>query len=136
MRFRLERVHYMPKDLDPGVLYFSEEYQTAAHLCPCGCGEKIRTPIGPTEWSIVETGQGPSLSPSVGNWQKPCKSHYWITRGETHWSESWTPEQIARGRNFEQHRRQAHFVTPVIAAEKRGFLARIGGWLASLFGKH
>ena len=36
MRIELQRVRYMPKDLNTGVLYVSEEFSTAAHLCPCG----------------------------------------------------------------------------------------------------
>ena len=59
----------MPQDLRPGVLYVSEEFGAAAHLCACGCGEKVSTPLGPTEWSLEETGGGPTLRPSVGNWQ-------------------------------------------------------------------
>lgn len=67
MSIKLERVHFMPKVLDPGILYFVEEYGAAAHLCACGCGSKIRIPIGPTEWSIDEGPQSVSLHPSVGN---------------------------------------------------------------------
>ncbi|WID99529.1 DUF6527 family protein [Bosea vestrisii] len=68
----------MPKQLEPGVLYVSEKYGAVAHLCACGCGAKIRTPLGETEWSLKETASGPSLWPSVGNWQQACKSHYVI----------------------------------------------------------
>lgn len=122
----------MPRVLEPGVLYFSEEFGTAAHLCACGCGEKIRTPIGPAEWRIVETRRGPSLSPSVGNWQKGCKSHYWITDGQTVWSEAWSEEQIARGRQTEQARREAYYEgrTPV---PKPNVLTRIWQWLVGIF---
>src|SRR5689334_4064133 len=106
MRFRLERVHYMPKTLEPGVLYVAEEFSTAAHLCACGCGAKVRTPLGPTEWAVTETPRGPSLSPSVGSWQLPCRSHYWISQGEIRWAAQWTPEQIAAGRRSEEARRR------------------------------
>ena len=98
MKIELQRVHYMPKELKPGVLYVSEEFGAAAHLCACGCGSKIRTPLGPTEWALEETDSGPTLRPSVGNWQQACQSHYWIYRGEIVWSVKWTPEQIAAGR--------------------------------------
>ena len=40
-RLRLERVHYMPKVLEPGVLYVSISYRTASHLCFCGCGWEL-----------------------------------------------------------------------------------------------
>ena len=90
MRFGLQRVHYMPKELQAGVLYVSEEFLTAAHLCACGCGAKIRTPLGPTEWSVEEAPQGPTLWPSVGNWQQGCRSHYWFRNGEVVWGEAWS----------------------------------------------
>ncbi len=108
-RLRLERVHYIPKALEPGVLYVSEEFGAAAHLCACGCGAKIRTPLGPTEWTMEETSEGPSLSPSVGNWQQSCRSHYWIWRGDVEWHGTWTPAQVEAGRRAEQRRRKAHF---------------------------
>lgn len=109
MRIRLERVHYMPKELKPGVLYVSEEFSTAAHLCACGCGAKIRTPLGPTEWSISETQDGPSLTPSIGNWQQACQSHYYISGGKVIWAEQWTAEQIRAGRQNEQLKREAFY---------------------------
>ena len=99
----------MPKELEPGVLYVSEEFETAAHLCACGCGSKIRTPLGPIGWSFDETPAGPSRSPSIGNWQQPCQSHYWIHRGELVWSGQWTPEQIEAGRRREHERRVAYY---------------------------
>ena len=45
---KLERVQYMPKQLSPGILYVSEKYSVAGHLCACGCGNKVITPLGPT----------------------------------------------------------------------------------------
>ncbi len=109
MRIELERVQTMPALLEPGVLYVSEEFETAAHLCACGCGSKVRTPLGPTEWQFTDHPQGPSLRPSIGNWQRPCKSHYWIDRGKVEWSTEWTPEQIAAGRAAEERRREHYY---------------------------
>jgi hypothetical protein len=99
----------MPTILVPGVLYVSEEFGTAAHLCACGCGAKIRTPLSPTEWSVEETNGGPTLRPSVGNWQEPCHSHYLISRGETRWCARWTREEISEGRREEEARRQTYY---------------------------
>ena len=99
----------MPKDLQAGVLYVSEEFFTAAHLCACGCGTKIRTPLGPTEWSVEEDLQGPTLWPSVGNWQHACRSHYWFHDGEVVWGDAWSPAQVASGRGQEQERRRAYY---------------------------
>ncbi|HEY8864452.1 MAG TPA: DUF6527 family protein [Candidatus Dormibacteraeota bacterium] len=134
MRIELERVRYMPKELRPGVLYVSEEFGTAAHLCACGCGSKIRTPLGATEWSIKETPAGPSLSPSVGNWQQACQSHYFIDRGEVVWAPKWTPEQVAAGRAGEQARRRAYF-DDLDRQRRRGILRRIWLWLRRIWSR-
>lgn len=109
MRIELQRVHFMPKQLEPGILYVSQEFETAAHLCACGCGTKIRTPLGPTEWSVTETPNGPSLWPSIGNWQHPCQSHYIIRRGEIIWAKKWSKSEIASGRLKEERRRQRYY---------------------------
>jgi hypothetical protein len=131
MRFELQRVHYMPKDLKPGILYVSEEFSTAAHLCACGCGSKIRTPLGPTEWNITETSTGPSLRPSVGNWQQACRSHYWIHCGEIKWSSMWTEEEIIGGRQEEEERRRSYY--DALDRKRGGKLRRFWNWLKSLF---
>ena len=130
MRFKLEKVHYMPKQLEPGILYVSYEFGTAAHLCACGCGEKVRTPLGPTEWAIEEHVAGPSLWPSVGNWQRPCKSHYVITAGEIMWAPRWSKTQIYAGRANEERRRQAYFAAQ--QRERKGPLSRFADWVRTL----
>jgi Family of unknown function (DUF6527) len=129
-RFALQRVHYMPAKLEAGILYVSEEFGAVAHLCACGCGSKIRTPLGPTEWSVRESAKGPSLWPSVGNWQKACKSHYIITNGNVEWATQWTPEQIIAGRHREEARRKEHYE----ALYPTGIWQRFWHWLQSLFG--
>lgn len=100
---------YMPAVLEPGILYVSEEFGAAAHLCACGCGSKVRTPLGPTEWRLSAGTVGVSLDPSVGNWQRPCRSHYWIQDGEINWSVPWTDEEVQAGRAREHARREAFF---------------------------
>jgi hypothetical protein len=132
MKFELQRVQYMPKELKPGVLYVSDEFDIAMHLCPCGCGSKVKTPLGPTEWSVEDTKSGPSLRPSVGNWQQACQSHYWITRGEIRWADKWTPEQIAAGRRHEGERRQAYYDA---LHRERGRVTRFWRWMKSLFNR-
>lgn len=132
MCFRLERVHYMPQDLEAGVLYVSDEFSTAAHLCACGCRAKIRTPLGPTEWSVEEDAGGPTLWPSVGNWQRACRSHYVIRRGEVVWCETWTPEEIAAGRAAEEERRRAHYESR--PTHQKGWCGRLWHWLRSQWG--
>jgi hypothetical protein len=108
-KIRLQHVRFMPKALELGVLYFSEEFGAAAHLCACGCGAKIRTPIGPTDWRLEDTPSGPSLAPSVGNWQQACRSHYWISRGKIVPAPRWTHEEIEMGRAFKLERDRAYY---------------------------
>jgi hypothetical protein len=133
MKFALERVHYIPKELKPGILYVSEEFDIAMHLCACGCGSKVRTPLGPTEWSVEETDSGPTLSPSVGNWQQACQSHYVIYRGEIRWAGKWTSEQIAAGRHHEEGRRRAYY--EALYRSRSGIMQRFWRWLKGLFNR-
>ena len=125
----MQRVRYMPKNLQAGVLYVSEEFFTAAHLCACGCGTKIRTPLGPTEWSVEDHLPGPTLWPSVGNWQQACRSHYWFYNGEVVWGDAWSPAQIASGRTQEQERRRAYYE----ALYPTSMLRRLWNWFLRRF---
>lgn len=108
-KFELRKVQYMPAKLEPGILYVAEEFGAAAHLCACDCGAIVRTPLDLTEWSLTETKDGPSLYPSIGNWQEPCQSHYWIERGKVKWAARWTSGQIEAGRRIEQERRAEYY---------------------------
>jgi len=99
----------MPKVLESGVLYYAEEFGAAAHLCPCGCSHKVQTPVGPSDYSLRVHNGGPTLFPSIGNWQRPCRSHYWIRNGEIIWGEPWSDEEISSGRAAEAARDCAYF---------------------------
>lgn len=124
--FRAEHVLFMPTQLGPGILYVSRKYEVAVHLCACGCGSKVVTPLGPTDWSFKDSRRGPSLWPSIGNWQLPCRSHYIIRNGEILWAEEWTPEEIKRGRLIEKARTEAYFERKYA---RNGFIARLCSWL-------
>jgi hypothetical protein len=127
----LLRVHYIPKELKHGLLYVSEEFDVAVHLCACGCGSKVSTPLGPTEWKFKATDSRPSLHPSIGNWQLPCQSHYWISQGNIVWSGKWTPKQIAAGRRVEEGRRKAYY--DALNRKRDGILRRTWRWVKRLF---
>lgn len=126
-RITLLRVDVMPKKLEPGVLYYAEKYNAAAHLCACGCGEKVPTPIKPSRWQLSETSHGPTLHPSIGNWQITCRSHYWLRNGRIEWAGQWSEDQIVAGRQAEQRRRAAYH------AERNRPLKRFWRWVCSLF---
>ena len=65
------------------------------HLCCCGCGKEVVTPLGPAEWSIRRSGNVVSLRPSIGNWDYPCRSHYFIINNRIEWAGPMSNKQIA-----------------------------------------
>lgn len=69
---------FIPEELEDGKLYISKEYQTCIHKCFCGCGLEVTTPLGPNWWTLT-INDSITLRPSIGNYQIPCKSHYYIT---------------------------------------------------------
>lgn len=93
-RLEYKFVKSVPRVLEPGILYVSLDYGTAVHSCCCGCREEVVTPITPTDWNLTFDGVSISLSPSVGNWNLKCRSHYFIRKGEVIVASSWSKEQI------------------------------------------
>lgn len=69
------------KDMKQGELYISEKYETASHLCLCGCKNLVVTPLyQPGGWVLKKENTTISLSPSIGNFQIDCRTHYIITK--------------------------------------------------------
>lgn len=88
-KFKLEFVDHIPAHLKEDILYVSMKYHTTAHLCACGCGEKVVNPLNRKYgWILTFDGQRLSLSPSIGNYQFPCCSHYYIKENEVIFIES------------------------------------------------
>ena len=104
-----EFVEYIPDDLQVGTVYVSVAYATAAHTCCCGCGNKVITPLSPTDWQLTFDGETISLTPSIGNWSFACRSHYWITRNRVRWASRWTDARIAAGRAHDRLAKERHF---------------------------
>lgn len=94
-RVRSSFVDFIPDRLETGVLYISRRYATATHLCCCGCGLEVVTPLNPAKWRLDERDGTVSLTPSIGNWSFPCKSHYWIIGNEVRWAAAMAPALIA-----------------------------------------
>ena len=124
-----EFVQYIPQRPAPGVLYISRRYATALHLCCCGCGSEVVTPLNPAKWRLNEDGGAVSLSPSVGNWSLPCQSHYWIVGNRVRWSVTMAPEVIAAVKA--RDRRDAAAMAP----EPLGVLSRLRLELARTLSK-
>ncbi|MFM7852085.1 MAG: DUF6527 family protein, partial [Flammeovirgaceae bacterium] len=95
-------IELLPPVIEEGVLYISLEYCSAIHKCVCGCGNKVITPISPTEWELTFDGKSVSLYPSIGNWRFECKSHYWITKSKVKFARMWS-EKGNHFLNFEEH---------------------------------
>lgn len=111
-------VEYVPRVLDHGTLYISITYRTAVHLCACGCGNKVATPIRPADWVLTYDGDTVSLAPSIGNWQLPCRSHYWIHNNNIRWSGRWSDTQIEAGK-ARDHQDRTRYYTSKTASEDR-----------------
>ncbi len=84
--FQTEFVETMSETKENGVLYISDRFKLAIHLCVCGCGYEVVTPFGsPSGWQLSREGDQITLSPSIGNFQFPCKSHYFIRSNKVEW---------------------------------------------------
>lgn len=105
-RVRPRLVTAIPEHPDTGVFYVSIEYATTLHLCACGCGHEIVLGISPNDWKVCWDGPTISVSPSVGNWSLPCRSHYVIRRNRIHWVRTWNNEEIASTRAADLHRKR------------------------------
>lgn len=97
-----EFVEFIPVQLEDGKIYISIPFATTVHNCCCGCGNRVVTPLTPFKWKLTYDGQTVSISPSIGNWSFPCRSHYWIERGKVEWCEKWSTEEITAGQERER----------------------------------
>lgn len=77
-----EYITYVPEKMGQGILYISREFETALHLCLCGCGNEVVTPLSENGWILTESKGKVSLYPSIGNYSLPCRSHYVITQNK------------------------------------------------------
>lgn len=104
-KLRPEFVEYIPTVLEEGILYISMKYATAVHLCACGCRQKVVTPISPNAWSLLYDGEGITLSPSIGNYEQDCMSHYFIRRNRIIWcSNNWDKVDISKRRKKKKYK--------------------------------
>jgi Family of unknown function (DUF6527) len=140
-----EFVEFIPDELKQDTLYISIRFATVSHLCCCGRGNKIVTPLRPTDWRLIFDGKTVSLDPSIGNWSFPCKSHYWITNNRVRWAPQWSKERIEAGRAHDRLAKEKYFHAPESTAgisinpppetsasnEKQGVWKRLRAWCFS-----
>lgn len=110
-------VEEIPEAVDPGIFYVSLEHGSMIHLCACGCGHEVALPLTPLDWRFTFDGETISVSPSVGSWSLPCRSHYIIDRGRVRWAEDWTEAEVEAGRRRDQARKDIRFDPPSVAKE-------------------
>ncbi|QXE35835.1 hypothetical protein KQY30_17775 [Streptomyces sp. GMY02] len=123
---RSEFVESFPGAMDQGVLYVSIAYSTCGHLCCCGCGQEVITPLSSAQWSFTYDGENVSLTPSVGSWALSCQSHYWIRKGKVQWSRRYSPDEVAENRE-----RDRHELAQQAGESVGGRFARMRRWLGA-----
>ncbi|HTY11500.1 MAG TPA: DUF6527 family protein [Bacteroidota bacterium] len=106
---RHEFVELIPNNREEGVVYVSIKYATAVHNCCCGCGNKVVTPLSPTDWRLTFDGETISLHPSIGNWSFECQSHYWIINDKVKWAPKWTKKEIQSGKKKEEFDKKEYY---------------------------
>ncbi len=133
-------VERVPSPLENGVVYVSIEFGTVIHKCCCGCGDKVVTPLTPADWTVIYDGLSISLNPSIGRWDAPCRSHYWIRNNRVIWSDTWSKGKIDSLKRseegvrdqyfgFDQNRpRQADSDKPDLGPESRGWFGWVRKW--------
>ncbi|RZK25167.1 MAG: hypothetical protein EOO43_06215, partial [Flavobacterium sp.] len=89
-----EFTELIPTEIAEGVIYISIPHCVAIHKCACGCGLEVITPFHPiVGWKLIFDGASITLRPSIGNWNFPCQSHYFITDNEIiHCVDRWDEE--------------------------------------------
>lgn len=102
-------VEFIPEQLEDGILYISLTYYTAIHKCVCGCNNEVVTPFSPTDWKMTFDGETISLSPSIGNWNFNCKSHYFIRKNKIEFVRIWTNDEIKDGQRKDEKKKEKFF---------------------------
>lgn len=115
----------IPDELEEGILYISLRFKVIMHSCCCGCKEKVVTPLSPARWKMTFDGKTISLSPSIGNWNSDCQSHYWITNSEVEWAGKWSKSNIIEGKIYEKEKRKEYYKKSNIHKKKETFFEKI-----------
>ena len=127
-----EFVDEIPGTLEGGTLYVCCRYRAVAHLCACGCGTVISTPLHPTQWTLVCDGVSVSLYPSIGSWSEDCRSHYWIRNNRILWAKRWSTRRITRGRRRAKRHSEAYYRGSAYThVESAGGLSEVWRWTKS-----
>lgn len=132
-RLTPEFITSAPGELEEGVLYISIPFKTSMHLCACGCGNKGVMPIRPGAWRFTYDGEAVSMSPSVGNWSFPCRSHYWIRGNVISWAPTWSHEKALSAARPANSPTAPSEPTGSVPTEDEAFLRQALRWLRRLW---
>jgi len=102
-------VNQIPEILEDNVIYVSIPFETVIHKCCCGCGREVVTPLSPTGWSLTFDGETITLSPSIGNWNFECKSHYFIRNDKVVWARLFNKFEIKENKEYDIEQRQIFY---------------------------
>ena len=94
MTYIYKTVDHLPKGLDSGVVYHSEEFEVAALLCACGCGHRVSLLVPDSHQVRSDAGMA-TISPSISVCDAPCRSHYLIKAGKVEMLPAFTPAMAA-----------------------------------------
>ncbi len=105
MKYRVELVDRLPAKAESGTVYVSREYQIAVLECACGCGHRI-TLLLDDGHRVEDVGGLANVWPSIGVWDAPCRSHFWIRNGRVQWASTFSEATIrtAMERQVARHR--------------------------------
>lgn len=108
--YALREVVSFPRPLEEGVLYVSERFAASAHKCACGCGNEVILALNPAQWRFVKHEDGKaSLHPSINNLAFPCRSHYWVRRGQVDWYPRLTASAARRASERDRRVRDVYY---------------------------
>ncbi|WP_157775204.1 DUF6527 family protein [Hartmannibacter diazotrophicus] len=128
MKYRYLLVDRIPRHLEEGVVYHTEEFELAGLLCACGCGHRI-TLLVPDSHQVWDEGGHATIRPSIGVFDAPCKSHYVISAGDVQWLRAFSDAQAANIMRAQIARHIEMDAKPVTWRQ------RASGAVASLFRK-
>ena len=103
MIYRYQSVEKTPTLLQSEVVYINEEFEIATLLCPCGCNHKIVL-LCPDGHLVINDGGFATVKPSIGVWDAPCRSHFFLNSGTVDWCNSWSEERIKSSMRMQRDR--------------------------------
>ena len=135
MRYQYKAVERIPHKMADSVVYHTEEFELAGLLCACGCGHRVVLLV-PDSHQVRDEGGYATISPSIGVLDAPCKSHFFIRRGNVEMLPAFTAAHASDIMQRQVARHVARDARPI----PRWLLAKnaVLGWVkkiwASLFG--